>query len=192
MLPSRISAFAPLFGLCLAALAGCSNPAIEPEAPKPGAPAAGSGSVVQPQPVAAAGGTAPVIPVVSAAGSAAVVAGSSAPNISAGAGSGAAGTAGTAAGAGGSLAAASGGAGGAAEAAAGRGGNAGAAGGAGASGSDPDDWLPIIGDDTTNPNPPAADSCSDLFCFDVLDCAIFHPDESATCNFTACENFVCK
>jgi len=188
MLSSRKFAFAPLFGVCLAALAGCENPAITPEAPMPGAPVAGSGSVIQPQPAAAAGGVAVVIPVVSVAGSAAVVAGSGGA-VSAGAGGGAAGAAGAAAGAGGALAAGSGGAGGAGGAAAGNGGSGGSA---GAAGSDADDWLPIIGSDTTNANAPAAGSCSDLFCFDLLDCAIFHPEEAATCNFTACENFVCK
>jgi hypothetical protein len=30
-----------------------------------------------------------------------------------------------------------------------------------------------------------------LFCFDVFDCAIFHLEESAVCNFVDCVDFVC-
>jgi len=36
------------------------------------------------------------------------------------------------------------------------------------------------------------DHCGpDLFCFDIFDCAIFHPD-ALDCGFTKCEGFVCK
>jgi hypothetical protein len=33
--------------------------------------------------------------------------------------------------------------------------------------------------------------CENLVCFDIFDCAIFHPD-ALDCGFTKCEGFVCK
>jgi hypothetical protein len=37
-----------------------------------------------------------------------------------------------------------------------------------------------------------AGMCEQLVCFDIFDCALWHPDEAAVCNFTECTNFVCK
>jgi len=49
------------------------------------------------------------------------------------------------------------------------------------------------------PPPPAmstsasdAMSCANLGCFDVFDCAIFHPAEFGPCGFTQCVGLVCK
>ena len=70
------------------------------------------------------------------------------------------------------------------------GGAAGASGDAGA-----DDPFGLGGDPSdpsTANNPPPAGMCENLFCFDVFDCAIFHIDEAAVCNFTDCVDFVCK
>jgi hypothetical protein len=41
---------------------------------------------------------------------------------------------------------------------------------------------------------PASDglSCHNLGCFDVFDCAIYHPVEFGPCGFTQCVNFVCQ
>jgi hypothetical protein len=36
-----------------------------------------------------------------------------------------------------------------------------------------------------------ANSCDNLFCFDIFDCAIFHFDK-LSCNFTKCDGFICK
>ena len=69
---------------------------------------------------------------------------------------------------------------------------------AGSGAADPNDLGNLIpdlgnpGGNTGNTTPPAAGSCQDLVCFDVFDCVLWHPDEAATCNFTACEGFVCK
>ena len=181
---SRKLVLAVHLGVYLAGLVACSNPAPAPEAPKPTGSAAGSGGVSQVLPApAAAGGAAP-----SPVSTPTVVAGSAAP-VSAGAGGHAGGAAGAAAGAGGALAG-SGGVGGAAGAPAA--GSGGAGGAAGDDLGDLGDWSAIFGGGTGNTTPPAAGSCAELFCFDIFDCAIFHPDEAATCNFTACENFVCK
>jgi hypothetical protein len=35
------------------------------------------------------------------------------------------------------------------------------------------------------------DQCANAVCFDVFDCAIFHPD-ALDCGFTACVGFVCQ
>jgi hypothetical protein len=43
-----------------------------------------------------------------------------------------------------------------------------------------------------NTTPPPAGMCENLFCFDVFDCAIFHLEEAAVCNFSDCVEFVCK
>ena len=187
---------APLFGACLAAIAGCSNPAAEQAGPLvTGGSAAGSGSVLaraagNPAPSSAGAGPSTVTagsgPVVAAAAGGGGVA------ARAEAGSGGAGAlAGAAAGAGASGAGASG--------AASSGGVGGSSAVAGAGGSavpiDPDDlgsWFPDLDGSNSMTPPPAVDSCQDLFCFDLPDCASFHPDEAATCKFTACENFVCK
>lgn len=37
-----------------------------------------------------------------------------------------------------------------------------------------------------------ADMCADLVCFDVFDCALWHPNEVGPCKFTKCDAFVCK
>jgi hypothetical protein len=49
------------------------------------------------------------------------------------------------------------------------------------------------------PPPPAttsstsdAMSCANLGCFDVFDCAIFHPAEFGPCGFTQCVGLICK
>jgi hypothetical protein len=34
--------------------------------------------------------------------------------------------------------------------------------------------------------------CENLECFDIFDCALWHPEEAASCNFTACTDLVCK
>jgi hypothetical protein len=185
MLCSRNLVFAPLFGVCLAALAGCSNPpAASPTPPvSAGAPAAGRGSVV---------------PVGSVAGSPVLSAGTSAvaalPAAAIGGKGGVGGSPLTAAGSGGS-------GGSVTRASAGNGGAGGSdtsgAGAGGAAGDDPLDLgnlIPDVGGGNSggSTNPPAAGSCQDLVCFDIFDCTLWHPDEAATCNFTACENFVCK
>ena len=35
-------------------------------------------------------------------------------------------------------------------------------------------------------------SCANLGCFDVFDCAIFHPAEFGPCGFTQCVGLICK
>jgi hypothetical protein len=35
-------------------------------------------------------------------------------------------------------------------------------------------------------------SCANLGCFDVFDCAIFHPAEFGPCGFTKCVNLTCQ
>jgi hypothetical protein len=73
-----------------------------------------------------------------------------------------------------------------------------ASGGAGGAGGDASEDDPFgLGGDPTSPgadpnNPPPAGMCENLGCFDIFDCAIFHPDEAAVCNFTDCVDFVCK
>jgi hypothetical protein len=37
-----------------------------------------------------------------------------------------------------------------------------------------------------------AATCSNLGCFDIFDCAIYHPAEFGPCGFTQCVNFICK
>jgi hypothetical protein len=34
--------------------------------------------------------------------------------------------------------------------------------------------------------------CQNLSCFDIFDCGLYHFDEALVCNFSACEDFVCK
>ncbi|MDB4975036.1 MAG: hypothetical protein JWN48_3377 [Myxococcaceae bacterium] len=40
------------------------------------------------------------------------------------------------------------------------------------------------------PDAGAPNKCQNLICFDVFDCAIFHPD-ALDCGFTSCTGFVC-
>jgi hypothetical protein len=73
---------------------------------------------------------------------------------------------------------------------------AGSTGGAGGAAGDPgeseDDPFGLGGLGADASTPPPAGMCENLGCFDIFDCAIFHPDEAAVCNFTDCVDFVCK
>jgi hypothetical protein len=44
----------------------------------------------------------------------------------------------------------------------------------------------------TMTSPSDAMSCANLGCFDVFDCAIFHPAEFGPCGFTQCVGLICK
>src|SRR5262249_23560381 len=46
--------------------------------------------------------------------------------------------------------------------------------------------------DAGTPDVGAGGMCQGLVCFDVFDCALWHPKEATTCGFTACEAFTCK
>ncbi len=57
------------------------------------------------------------------------------------------------------------------------------------------DVLPPPVDASPSPaDAPASDglSCHNLGCFDVFDCAIYHPAEFGPCGFTQCVNLVCQ
>lgn len=64
--------------------------------------------------------------------------------------------------------------------------------GGGASPPGPGGLFPPASPPASAPGSADAMSCANLGCFDVFDCAIFHPAEFGPCGFTQCVGLVCK